>query len=172
MISDLATRWIVLAVVVATFGTFAGSSFAKEKARPTGLSHALSQVKLFAGLTAKERTALESVATLRRCEKGERIIEQTAPLDKMFILLESPAEVRVNGKVVATLPERSLIGEIEFLDGLPASADVIVLKESPVIEIGNAALTRLMKKQPRIGYVLMSEIARLEGQRLRAVNAK
>jgi CRP-like cAMP-binding protein len=73
---------------------------------------------------------------------------------------------------VATLPEQSLIGEVEFLDMLPASADVVILKETHLIELNNAALTGLMKQQPRLGYVLMSEIARSEGQRLRAMNSK
>jgi len=91
---------------------------------------------------------------------------------RMFIVLEGQAEVRVNGKPVATLPEQSLVGEVEFLDALPASADVVVLKETRLIELNNAALTGLMKKRPRLGYVLMSEIARIEGQRLRAMNPK
>jgi CRP-like cAMP-binding protein len=90
----------------------------------------------------------------------------------MFIILEGQAEVRVTGKLVATLPEQSLVGEIEFLDRLPSSADVIVLKETQLIEINNAALNSLMKKQPRLGYILMSEIARIEGQRLRAMDQK
>jgi CRP-like cAMP-binding protein len=73
---------------------------------------------------------------------------------------------------VATLPEQSLVGEIEFLDMLPARADVTILKDSHLIELNNAALTSLMKKHPRLGYVLMSEIARIEGQRLRAKDSK
>ena len=163
---------LFLAVVVVMLGTFAVNSFAADKAKPLELSKALDQAKLFAGLTDKERAALESAATLRHCKEGERIIEQGKTLDRMYIVLEGQAEVRVNGKLVATLPEQSLVGEIEFLDSLPASADVIVLKETRLIELKNAALTSLMKKQPRLGYVLMSEIARIEGQRLRAMDQK
>ncbi len=58
------------------------------------------------------------------------------------------------------------------LDGLPASADVVVLKETRLIELNNAALIDLMGKQPRLGYVLMREIATIVGQRLRAMNPK
>ncbi len=115
---------------------------------------------------------LKSATTLRRCKEGERIIEQGKPLDRMFIVLEGQAEVRVSGKLMATLPEQSLVGEVEFLDMLPASADVIILKETDLIELNNAALTDLMKKHPRLGYVLMSEIARIESQRLRAMDLK
>jgi CRP/FNR family cyclic AMP-dependent transcriptional regulator len=170
MTTGLKARLFLAAVVV--LGTFAANSFAADKTRVPELSKALGQAKLFAGLTDKERAALESAATLRHCKEGERIIEQGKTLDRMFIVLESQAEVRVNGKLVATLPEQSLVGEIEFLDRLPASADVVILKESNLIELNNAALASLMTKQPRLGYVLMSEIARIEGQRLRAMDQK
>ena len=173
MVTGLAARlFLAVVVVVVVLGNFAGNSFAADKAKALELSEALGQAKLFAGLTDKERAALKSAATLRHCKEGERIIEQGKPSGRMFIVLEGQAEVRVNGKLVATLPEQSLVGEVEFLDMLPASADVVILKETRLIELNNAALTGLMKKQPRLGYVLMSEIARIEGQRLRAMDLK
>lgn len=162
--------WAVVAFVV--LGTSAAHSFAADKARVLELSEALGKARVFAGLTDKERAALESAATLRHCKEGERIIEQGKPLGSMFIILEGQAQVRVNGKLVATLPDESLVGEIEFLDMLPASADVVIPKETHVIELNNAALTGLMEKQPRMGYVLMGEIARIEGHRLRAMDQK
>ena len=172
MATGLAARLFLAVVVVVVLGTFAANSFAADKAKALELSKALGQAKLFAGLTEKERAALKSAATLRHCKEGERIIEQGKPLGRMFIVLEGQAEVRVNGKLVATLPEQSLVGEVEFLDMLPASADVVILKETHLIELNNTSLTGLMKKQPRLGYVLMSEIARIEGQRLRAMDLK
>jgi len=173
MVTGLAGRlYLAVLVVVVVFGNFSGNSFAADKAKALELSKALGRVKLFAGLTGKERDVLKSATTLRRCKEGERIIEQGKPLDRMFIVLEGQAEVRVSGKLMATLPEQSLVGEVEFLDMLPASADVIILKETDLIELNNAALTDLMKKHPRLGYVLMSEIARIESQRLRAMDLK
>ncbi|MBN2539332.1 MAG: cyclic nucleotide-binding domain-containing protein, partial [Deltaproteobacteria bacterium] len=133
---------------------------------------AMGQVRLFEGLTDIERDILRSAATLKKCKKDEIIIKQGKPLERMFIILEGQAEIRVNGEVVATLPEGSLVGEVEFLDKLPASADVVVLRESTLIELNNAWLANLMEMHPRLGYVLMSEIARTEGQRLRAMDQK
>ena len=173
MVSRLTARlFLAIVVVVVVLGNFAANSYAADKAKALELSKALGQAKLFAGLTDKERTALKSAATLRHCKQGERIIEQGKPLDRMFIVLQGQAEVRVSWKLMATLPEQSLVGEVEFLDMLPASADVVIFKDTYLIELNNAALTRLMKKQPRLGYVLMSEIARIEAQRLRAMNMK
>lgn len=170
MINRSITCLILSFVVV--LGIFNGNSLATDGAKPIELSTAIGQAKLFAELTEKEKTALEMAASLRHCQKGERIIEQGKSLDRMFIILEGQAGVRVNSKLVATLPEKSLVGEIGFLDMLPASADVTLLKESFVIELNNTALKSLMNKQPRIGYILMREIARIEAQRLRAMNKK
>jgi len=88
-------------------------------------------------------------------------------LGSMFIVLGSEVEVRVDGKRILTLSGQPLVGEIEFLDELPTTADVLLLKETDLIELNNVALTGLMEKQPRLGYVLMREIAKIEAQRLR-----
>ena len=162
----------VWAVVVVMFWCLACNSFAADEARAVALSKALAQVKLFAGLTDAERDSLKAAATLRRGKAGERIIQQGKVRDRMFIILEGRTEVRVNGKHFVTLSGQPLVGEIEFLDMLPASADVFLLKETDLIELNYAALTVLMEKQPRLGYVLMREIARIEARRLRGTTSK
>ena len=156
--------WGVLALML-TF--FASNAFAENEAKDSGLSKALAQAKLFAGLTDAERDALKDAAKLRRGKAGERIIQQGKALDRMFIILKGQAEVRINGKHFVTLSGQPLVGEIEFLDMLPASADVLLLKETDLIELNCDVLTGLMEKQPRLGYVLMREIARIEARRLR-----
>jgi len=160
------------AFLAVMLGVFVSSSFAADEAKVLGLSKALAQVKLFAGLTDAERDALKAAATLRRGKAGERIIQQGKSMDRMFIILEGKAEVRVNGKHIVTLSGQPLVGEIEFLDRLPASADVLLLEKADLIELNYAALTRLMEKQPRLGYVLMREIAGIEARRLRDTNPK
>lgn len=166
------TKRFVWAVMILVFGNFSGNSLAADEAKSLELSRALVQVKLFAGLTDGEREALKSTATLRRGNAGERIIEQGKIQGKMFIVLEGQVKVLVSGKHVATLSDQPLVGEIEFLDQLPASADVFLLTETVFIELNSAALSDLMERQPRLGYVLMREIARIEGRRLRETNPK
>jgi CRP/FNR family cyclic AMP-dependent transcriptional regulator len=136
------------------------------------LSRALAKATLFAGLTDTERDTLKSATRLRQTRAGECIIKQGTKSDSMFIILDSPAEIHVNGNHIVTLTGQSLVGEIEFLDTLPASADVIVTQDTELIEMNHAALTNLMDKQPRMGYILMRELARISAQRLRAGNSK
>ena len=171
MLTGVAGRF-VCAVVVVMFGYLSGSSFASEEAKSLALSKALSQVKLFGGLTDAERDALKASARLRQGKAGELIIRQGETLGSMFIVLGSEVEVRVDGKRVVTLSGQPLVGEIEFLDELSATADVLLLKETDFIELNNVALIGLMEKQPRLGYVLMREIAKIEAQRLRKTTRK
>lgn len=171
MLAGMVCRF-VLAGIVMMFSNLATDSFAADEGKGSGLSKALAEVKLFAGLTEAEREALESAATLRQGRAGERIIEQGKPSGRMFIILEGQAEVWVSGRHIVTLSGQSLVGEIEFLDMLPASADVVLLKETDLIELNNAALTAVIEKQPRLGYVLIREIARIEARRLRDTNPK
>jgi len=148
------------------------TSLAEEKAKTLTLSKALSQVKLFADLTNAERDSFKKVATLRQGKVGERIIQQGKPTDKMFIILEGKAEVRINGKSFDILSDQPLVGELEFLNELPATADVFLRSKTILIELDNAALTSLMERKPRLGYVLMREIAKIEAQRLRKASIK
>lgn len=141
-------------------------SLAAEAADPA-LAKALSRVKIFADLNSAEKDALKSAATVRHRKAGEILTRQGMVLDKMFIVLDGQAEVRVSGKLITTLSGQFIVGEAEYLDSLPVFADVALLKEADVVELKYVTLTALMAKQPRIGYVIMREIAKIEGKRLR-----
>lgn len=131
------------------------------------LSQVIDKIELFKNLTASERNALKTVVTLRSGKSGEHIIEQGKSLSSMYIILNGKIDIIVNGKLLCTYSGQSLVGEMEFLDGLPASASVVLVDPSDMVVLNNRALTRLMKKQPELGYVLMREIARIEAGRLR-----
>ena len=59
MLTEVAGRF-VCAIVVVIFGYLGGSSFASAETKSLALSKALSQVKLFAGLTDAEKDALKA----------------------------------------------------------------------------------------------------------------
>lgn len=147
-------------------------AFLEPERQALRLSAALSRVRLFQALPEAQRNLLISAATLRRADARERIVVQGRPLDRMFVLLEGSADVLINGRHVVTLSDQPLIGEIEFLDGRPASAEVILREAADLIELPYAALNDLMERHPRLGYVLMREIAEIEAARLRNMNPK
>ena len=160
------------AIIIMLFSVSIGNCFASGGLKPLSLSQALSRADLFSELTKAQRDSLKAAATLRTGKSGEQIIQQGKAGDKMFILLGGRAEVRVNHIFVATISGQTLVGEIAFLDSLPASADVFLIEETDLIELNYKALTHLMEKQPRMGYLIMRKIAQITARRLRNTNPK
>lgn len=171
MVPSSATRTCCAILALVSVG-LACRSLPPRETRDPAVGRALARVKLFSVLTDAERGEVASTAALRRGKAGERIIEQGKRLDSMYVVLEGKAEVRVNGKRVTTLSMTPLVGEMEFLDGHAASADVILLQDTDLVELNNASLTALMERRPRLGYALMREIARTEALRLRETASK
>ena len=162
--------FLVLAVIM--LGNITLNSLAADEANERGLDKALGQVKLFSGLTNEERDAIKSAASLRSGKAGERIIEEGKKLDRMFIVMEGGTEVWLKGKCIATHPGQDLVGEFEFLDMGPAIANIILVKDTDIIELNYASLYDLIEKQPRLGCNLMREIAKAEIRRLLEKNTK
>ena len=133
---------------------------------------ALQQVPLFAGLNDSQLRKVAEIAELRQGQKGEHIITQGKRIGKMSVSLDSKVQIRIDGKLIVVLPVNSLVGEIEFLIDVPATADVVLNKNSRVLVLEHGALRKMMDANPRIGYVLMDGFARMEAQRLRMTNQR
>lgn len=156
----------------APFGWVVGSGYyfpaPVDQAQAAELTAAIDRAELFSQLTALEKQALQSVARLTHAKAGERIITQGENLDRMYVILNSPSEIRVDGKRIVTNPGQALVGELEFLDAPPATADVIVQKNADLLVLDYKALAHQMEKNPGLGLALMREFARIEARRLRA----
>ena len=161
-------RRSTITLVLLSFALFTTSFPADTRAAATKLAETLAQIQLFDGLTPEELTLLEGIATLRHGAAGERIVEQGKSMGRMLIIMDGQADVIVSGQKVVTLSGQVLIGEIEFLDQQPATADVVLLDNADLVEVDNSALNDLMEKYPRLGYVIIRRIAVIEAQRLRS----
>ena len=169
---DRMGRSFALILVVVMLAGLASNIPTSAGNKSMSLSDAIAKVKWFQDLKSGEKESLKSVASIRRAKAGEKIIEQGKSTKKIIVVLDGKAQVLVDGKEVAILSGEFIVGEIEFLDMSPASADVILQQDADIIEMGNLALYSLMDKEPRIGYLLMAELARLEAERLRLTNLR
>jgi CRP-like cAMP-binding protein len=127
----------------------------------------LERVPVFQGL---DRGRLEKVAAMAQIgegKAGDRIIVQGKRMGKMAVALDSEVRILIDGKIIRVLPPHSLVGEIEFLEDVPASADVALAAPSRVIFLEHQRFKRLMDDDPALGYRVMFEIARMEADRLR-----
>lgn len=170
MMTRFKRAWIILAM--AAIALTGASLIAEETKEDGALSSALAKADIFKWLNGADRDMLTTASLLRQGKIGEKIVEYNKPLNKMFIVPDGKCEVWIAGNLITTLSGQLLFGEVEFLDNLPGSADVVLLKDAEIIEIDNAKLNRLMERNPHIGYVIMHEIAKIASQRLRAMDEK
>ena len=118
--------------------------------------------------------ALLAGAKLQRFGRGERVIEQGAGGDSMFLLLrgEAAVVVAVNGTEtqVATLRDGEYFGEMSLLTGEPRSATVVARSDCEMWEIGKEVLASIFQQNQTLVERLSDMLAkrRIENEGLLA----
>ncbi len=124
----------------------------------------LRQQPLFRCLTDEQLDALLPRGKVVHFGRDEKLIQQGASADSMFVLVDGEATVVVerNGqpKPVAFLRSGDCFGEMSLLTGEPRSATVIAQTDCEVVEIGKAVLGRSLKEHPDLLRQLSELLAR------------
>ena len=129
----------------------------RKTGRPTDEGHeeALSILRgeaLFQCLSEIQLDQLVKQARMNHFGRGERVIEEGAEGDSMFILLHGAAEVSVakNGSniPVATLSSGDCFGEMSLLTGEKRSATVKADGDCYVMEIGKDVMGDIIRDSP------------------------
>jgi CRP-like cAMP-binding protein len=132
----------------------------------------LSQAQLFKGLSDSELDRLVGFCALKECPRGTQLIRAGGQLDYLYVIREGKADVSVNGRTVATLEQNALLGEMSFVDNSPPTADVVMTSDCKLLQIEMAGLNRLMESDPRLGFIVMRNVARILSLKLSAMNEK
>jgi len=107
---------------------------------------------LFECLSEEQLDHLVKQAHLNHFGRGERVIEEGAEGDSMFILLRGTAQVSIskNGSLipVATLNSGDCFGEMSLLTGEPRSATVRADADCYVMEIGKPVMAEVLREAP------------------------
>jgi small-conductance mechanosensitive channel/CRP-like cAMP-binding protein len=146
----------------------------------------LGKLSLFSTFDHEDLSFLVSRMRVSSYRRGQRVVEQNAEGDSMFILAEGLLEVRIRNELgdvkVADLVPGSFFGEKSLLTGEPRSASVVCATDAIICEIDKAAMTELFARNPEIAENLsrvitirdMQNLATLDDvareERLRAVN--
>jgi CRP-like cAMP-binding protein len=125
----------------------------------------LRQQPLFKSFSDDQLDALLPRGQLTSFGRGEKLIEQGANGESMFILVKGEANVvvRRNGfeTHVASLNSGDCFGEMSLLTGEKRSASVIAKSDCEVVEIGKPILANSLKENPE----LLEKISALLAQR-------
>lgn len=128
----------------------------------------LRQQPLFKSFTDDQLDALLPRGQISKFGGGEKMIDQGANGDSMFILVKGEANVVVkrNGmeSLVASLSSGDCFGEMSLLTGEKRSASVVAHTDCEVVEIGKPILANSLKENPELLTKLSTLLAERQMQ--------
>lgn len=173
---ELHRRQIKIPFPIRTLHVERGRQARDEENRAAALAM-LRHQPLFQALDDAQLDRLVARARLYHFGRGERIIEQGAAGESMFVLVSGEANVVVtkNGapKPVATLRAGDCFGEMSVLTGEPRSAGVVAQADCEVVEITKPVFAELLAQQPDLMQRLSEILAqrRLETEKVLSADA-
>lgn len=143
---------------------------------------------------------MESIDTLRRCEltnglndaeiegflkivhrrhtkKGETIFKEGDNSDELFIVSRGRVSVLIYSssqqgemELLTSLRDGDLFGEFSMIDGSTRSATIVVEEEADLLFISYLDFHRYLQANEHVGFVIMSNIAKILTSKLRKMN--
>jgi CRP-like cAMP-binding protein len=103
-------------------------------------------------------------ARVRTYNAGDVIFQQGDKAEELFVIQSGTVEIRLGNRVLDTLPERSIFGEMALIDGAPRSATAATGVK--LVPVGEKQFLFLVSWTPHFALNVMRALAR----RLRATN--
>lgn len=133
----------------------------------------------FVALTDDQIRGILNVSRLRACAPGDVIVEQGAPGESLYVILDGLVEIRCGSRIVGAITgeesiwaaeEGDFFGEMSLLDYRPRAATVRAATDAVVLEIPHAPLALLWSADKDLRIVLLTNMARILSRRLRRMN--
>ena len=142
----------------------------------------LSKSECFAGLSEEQVGRITECGAVREYETGDVIFEESSQSSDMFVLLSGRVCVEIDAPSeaggdhehlqLAILRDGDVFGEIAFLEGRRRSARIRALDNAVALNLDGKKLYSLFDNDPRLGYRVISNLARVLAQRVVDVNFK
>jgi CRP-like cAMP-binding protein len=115
---------------------------------------------------------LVSNGKARQISAGTVIIQQGAPVDSVFIVIDGQLLVYTGSVEIARLLAGEIVGEISFVDLRPPSASVKAAVDSQVLAIDKALLRAKLQKDLGFASRFYLSLATFLADRLRVATAR
>jgi CRP/FNR family transcriptional regulator, cyclic AMP receptor protein len=106
-------------------------------------------------------------APIRSFKAGEVIFRQGDPADELYIVKSGKVEIRLGNRLLDTLPELSIFGEMALIDHSPRSATAVAATDATVVPVSEKQFLFLVSRTPHFALNVMRVLA----QRLRTTNS-
>jgi len=105
-------------------------------------------------------------APVRDFKAGDVIFRQGDKAEELFVIQSGSVEIRLGSRLLDTLPERSIFGEMALIDGAPRSATAIAATDVKLVPVGEKQFLLMVGRTPYFALNVMRALAR----RLRLTN--
>jgi CRP/FNR family cyclic AMP-dependent transcriptional regulator len=106
-------------------------------------------------------------APIRSFKAGEIIFRHGDPAEELYIVKSGKVEIRLGNRLLDTLPELSIFGEMALIDHSPRSATVVAATDATVVPVDEKQFLFLVSRTPHFALNVMRVLA----QRLRTNNS-
>ncbi len=97
---------------------------------------------------------------------GETVVSQGDRTQDMYLLLEGEANVLSQQTVLSQLKPGDIFGEMAFVTGESRTADVVARTDISILKLDHSALSRILKRFPKVGCKLLLNISQILSRRL------
>ena len=123
---------------------------------------------VFSELTPGEFRRLVKLGEWREIEAGTLIVQCDSVVHDIQVLKHGALEVRRDGEIIARNEPGQFVGEMSFLSGERATADVVATEPSQVLAWSQESLNKLLDRKPTLAYKMRGILGRDVVVKLRA----
>jgi CRP/FNR family transcriptional regulator, cyclic AMP receptor protein len=147
---------------------------ASRKDVDAATSMLLKRIPVFEELTRRELAAVTRILYERSFQADELIFHQDDPGLGMYIIVQGRIAIvrEPSRQLLAELHDGDFFGEMALLDELPRSATAIARGPCRVLGFFQPELFGLIERRPQLGVKIVMRLARIIGQRLRAMDER
>lgn len=105
-------------------------------------------------------------APSRTYKAGEIIFSEGDPAEELFVVKSGVVEIRLGNRLLDTLPERSIFGEMALIDHGPRSATAIAATDAILVPVAEKQFLLMVSRTPYFALNVMRVLVK----RLRTSN--
>ena len=106
-------------------------------------------------------------APVREFKAGEVIFREGDPASEFFVIQSGKVDIRLGNRLLGTLSDRDIFGEMALIDAAPRSATAIAASDVKLVPVAEKQFLFLVSRTPHFALNIMRVLAR----RLRAQNS-
>lgn len=119
----------------------------------------MKRVPLFSQCSKRELAEVAAVADEIDLRAGKELTRQGRPGREFFVLIDGEADVKKNGRKIATMKSGDFFGEIALVSSKPRTATVVATTPVRVLVLTDRSFRRVLEHSPSIQLKVLQALA-------------